>query len=357
MTGPVLAIRRLFGWWWGRFRTIRPTREGWWCLVAATGLGVAAVNTGNNLAYLLCSMLLALITVSGALSDLSLRRLRVRLLPPDEVYAGRPALFSLVLANGKRWLPSHSLDVELTGGRPGVLHVARVGPGAERVGAAEVILPRRGRHRAPPLRIVTRFPFGLFAKTWPARAETEILVFPAVGPVSRERLRELGAAGEGATRRRGPGHELYNLRPYRPGDEPRMIHWPTTARAGVTTVRETEEETALDTRIVLTGTGARDARRLESGLAEAASLAVHLLRAGVAVTLQGPGVGVALGRGRGQEMAILTALALYEPPPAKAIPSATSVSSATGGAGGARRDRGDRGQPLAVARELRVSLD
>jgi uncharacterized protein (DUF58 family) len=315
------------------------------------------VNTGNNLAYLLCSMLLAVITVSGALSDLSLRGLRVRLSPPDEVYAGRPALFSLVLANGKRWLPSHSLDVEVTGGRPGVLHVARVGPGGERVGATEVTLPRRGRHPAPPLRIATRFPFGLFAKTWPARAETEILVFPAVEPVSRERLRELGAAGEGATRRRGPGHELSNLRPYRPGDEPRMIHWPTTARAGVTTVRETEEESALDTRIVLTGTGARNARRLESGLAEAASLAVHLIGAGVAVTLHGPGVRVALGRGRGQEQAILTALALYEPPSTKAATPGSSVTVATGAAGDARRDRSDRGRPLPAARELRVSLD
>src|SRR6185295_17831423 len=100
--------------------------------------------------------------------------------------------------------------------RPSVLHVTRLGPGGERVGATELTLPRRGRYPVPAMRIVTRFPFGLFAKTWPVRAEAEVLVFPAVGPVLRERLRELGAAGESATRRRGPGHELYNLRPYRP---------------------------------------------------------------------------------------------------------------------------------------------
>ena len=74
-------------------RTIRPTRDGWWCLFAALGLGVAAVNTGNNLAYLLCSMLLAIITVSGMLSDQSLRGVRLLPVLPDEVYAGRAALF------------------------------------------------------------------------------------------------------------------------------------------------------------------------------------------------------------------------------------------------------------------------
>jgi uncharacterized protein (DUF58 family) len=316
MGGPLLR------WWWGRFRTIRPTREGWWCLVAATGLGVAAVNTGNNLAYLLCSILLSIITVSGALSDLTLRGLRLRVLQPDEVYAGRAALFGVVLVNRKRWLATHSIDVVTPGGTPGVLHVARLGPASERLGSVEVRLPRRGRHRLPPFQLATRFPFGLFLKSWPATAETEVLVYPATGPLSRQREREIGAAGEATTRRRGRGHELYNLRPYRPGDEPRLIHWPTTARAGVVTVRELEEDAALDTRIVLAGTGARNPDRLEAGLSEAASLAVHLLRGGVAVELVGPGIRVPLGRGRGQEAPLLTALALYAPPVAAPGPGA-----------------------------------
>ena len=322
--GRGVLARRLVRWWWRRFRTIRPTREGWWCLLAATGLGVAAVNTGNNLAYLLCSMLLAIITVSGALSDLDMRGLRLRLVPPDEVYAGRATLFVVALVNRKRWLASHSIDVVTPGGVPGVLHVARLPPGAERLGSVELRLPRRGRHRVPSFDLATRFPFGLFVKTWPATGETEVLVFPAVFPLSRDREREIGAAGEAATRRRGRGHELYNLRPYRPGDEPRLIHWPTTARAGVVTVRELEEDAGLDTRIVLAGTGARDAARLEVGLSEAGSLAVHLLRTGVAVELVGPGVWVPLDRGRGQETRVLTALALYFPPGGPSAPGARS---------------------------------
>jgi uncharacterized protein (DUF58 family) len=78
-------------------------------------------------------------------------------------------------------------------------------------------------------------------------------------------------------------------------------------------VRELEEETARDTRVVLDGTGAADAARLERGLSEAASLVTHLIRSGAAVELRGARVFVPLGRGAGQARRALTALALYDP--------------------------------------------
>src|SRR4029077_6718569 len=64
------------GWLWRLthpHRTIWPTRDGWWWLFVVICLCVAAINTGNNLLYLLVSLLLALIIVSGMLSEQSLR--------------------------------------------------------------------------------------------------------------------------------------------------------------------------------------------------------------------------------------------------------------------------------------------
>jgi uncharacterized protein (DUF58 family) len=316
---------------------------------AAMGLGVAAVNTGNNLAYLLCSMLLALIIVSGMLSDLTIRGLQVSVTLPDAIYATQPALVTVLFANRKRWLASYSvaleaLDRPLPGksdrfGRPrsrrtlddrlraaGLMdrrglgaprrlaYVPRIPAGTERVVGWEIVLPARGRRRLPRLRAATAFPFGLFVKTGPPLLfDEEVLVYPAVHPV---RPAELGqaASGEAVARRRGRGHDLYNLRAYRAGDEPHLIHWPTSAKSGSLMVRELEEDTTEDTRIVLTGTGRGDWERLERGLSEAASLAVHLLRRGTGVALGGAAGVVPLGRGQGQERRILTALALYAPP-------------------------------------------
>ena len=344
----IRLARRLASWWWRRTKAIRPTRDGWWCVFAAVGLGVAAVNTGNNLAYLLCSMLLALIIVSGMLSDLTIRGLQATVTVPEAIHATQPALVTVALANRKRrlasysvalealdrplpgksglfarWRPRRTLDDRLRAvglkdrrglGAPRRLaYVPQVLAETERVVGWEITFAARGRRRLPRLRATTAFPFGLFVKIGPPLLfDEEVLVFPAVHPVSP---RDVGQAtsGEAVARRRGRGHDLYNLRAYRAGDEPHLIHWPTSAKSGSLMVRELEEDTNEDARIVLTGTGAGHGEHLERALSQAASLAVHLLRSGTGVELAGSAGAVPLGRGRGQERRILTALALYSP--------------------------------------------
>jgi uncharacterized protein (DUF58 family) len=291
-------------------RTIRPTRDGWWCLGAAIGLGFAAVNTGNNLLYLLASLLLALIVVSGILSEQSIRRLRVRAAWPEEIYATRPAWLGARVLNRKRRLPSYSVALEAGERR---LYIARLAAGAERLVTWEATFAARGRQRLPGMRLVTRFPFGLFLKAGRVVLDDEVVVFPAVRPLDAAWRRRLAAGGTRSLRRRGRGHDLYNLREYRAGDDHRLIHWRSSAKTGTLTVREMEAETATNTRIVLVGDGRRDAARLEAALSEAASLAVHLLAGGAAVALAGPGVHVGPGRGRAHQHRLLTALALYDP--------------------------------------------
>ena len=60
-------------------RKLKVTREGKYYLGITLGVGFAAINTGNNLLYLLLGMLLSLMLVSVVLSELSLRRLTVKL--------------------------------------------------------------------------------------------------------------------------------------------------------------------------------------------------------------------------------------------------------------------------------------
>ena len=297
-------------------RTIWPSRDGWWCLFAAMGLGMAAVNTGNNLLYLLSSMLLGLVVVSGILSEAVMRGLRLVSVPPEEIYAGRPTLCGAIIANRKRWVPSYSVALEVlspSGKVDRVLYIPRLEAGAERLVTWVAVFPARGRRRLPGLRVTTRFPFGVFLKAGRVMLEDEVLVFPAVGPASSVLLRRLGGTGAAASRRRGRGSDLHNLRDYLPGDDPWHIHWRSSAKAQTLTVREMEAETTIDTRIVLEGDGRRDPARLEAALSEAASLAVHLLRAGALVHVTGAGLHVPLGRGRSQERRILAALALYDP--------------------------------------------
>jgi uncharacterized protein (DUF58 family) len=290
-------------------RTIWPTRDGWWCLAAAVGVGFAAMNTGNNLLYMLASVLLGLIIVSGILSEQSMRRLRLRAVVPDEIFAGRPALAGAWIANHKRRLASHSVTLEAPGARP--VYLDRIAAGAERLATWEVSLPVRGRQRLPGVRVTTRFPFGLFVKASRVLLADEVIVFPAVGPVAGARLREVAAEGPRAARRRGRGHDLYNLREYRAGDDERLVHWRVSAKTPALMVREMEADTSDDVRIVLGS--AAGAARVEQAISEAASLAAHLSRAGGRVELAGPGLFVPLGSGPAHLRALLTALALWQP--------------------------------------------
>jgi len=302
-------------------RTISPTREGWWCLFVTIGLGVTAVNSGNNLLYLLVSLLLALIFVSGVLSEQTIRGVRITSLVPDEVFAGRPATVGATVVNDKR-LPARSLVLETADGSR-VIPVRWLPPGGDRVLAWEHEFPRRGRHRLPGLKVTTRFPFGLFVKSGRAQDPRDVVVYPA--PVTSAAGR-LSVSSTGDTvetrRRRGRGQELHDLRPYRDGDDPRLIHWRVSARTGVVTVREMEAGATADVRIVLRGTGTPGADRLERALGEAVALTLHFIGRGAAVSLAGPGVAVPPGRGRDHARLILEALALYEPgrPAAAATP-------------------------------------
>jgi uncharacterized protein (DUF58 family) len=279
------------------------------------GLGVAAINTGNNLLYMLVSLLLALIIVSGVLSEQSMRGLELIAVDPEEIFAGQPALFGITIVNRKRSLASYSITVEILSPTSATrfLYLPRLDAQAERLMTWEDTLPRRGRHRLAGVRITTRFPFGLFLKAARPTLTSEVVVYPAVLPVSPELLRQFGATGDRATRRPGRGTDLYNLRGYRSGDDPRLIHWRSSAKTQELLIRELEAETTEDTRLVLVGSGTRDPVALEAALSQAASLAAHLIRAGAGVELVGPGFYVRLGRGRAHLRTLLEVLALYDP--------------------------------------------
>src|SRR5262245_18142028 len=245
------------------------------------------------------------------LSELVMRGLHLTSAEPEEIYAGRPAPFGVVVANRKRWFTSYSITIEPLGptAAPRFLYLPRIGAGAERLLTWEETLPTRGCHRLRGVRITTRFPFSLLLKAGRPVLTDAVVVFPAVHPLSPDLLRQLGAIGHAPARRRGGGSDLYNLRGYRSGDDPRLIHWRSSAKTQTLTVRELEAETTEDTRLILLGAGLPGSAALEAALSEAASIAAHLIRAGAGVELVGPGFFVRLGRGHGQLGRILTALA------------------------------------------------
>jgi uncharacterized protein (DUF58 family) len=236
-------------------RSIRLTSEGVRFLLFTIGIGVAAVNTGNNLFYLLLAMMLSVVVVSGLLSEHCVRWLNFHRHVPDLIMANEPTMVTVSLTNHGRWLPSFSIRLfDLADGHDldRGLFIDHVPARRSVLLSYPILAATRGRLRLEGIRAETLFPFGLFLKRALYEVPAEIPVSPAIRPLSLRFVDELVSQGQGLSLpRRGHGTQLYNLRVYRPGDDSRAIHWMTTARTSNLIVRETEAEDQRRITIVL----------------------------------------------------------------------------------------------------------
>jgi len=109
---PVLAKRTPLR-WIGYKMEYRISREGWIYLAGIILVALAALNTGNNLLFLILSSLVAIVLMSGILSSITLSGIEMRLLLPEHIFAGQPVRAVVELENAKLTLPSFSLPFVL----------------------------------------------------------------------------------------------------------------------------------------------------------------------------------------------------------------------------------------------------
>ena len=224
------------------------TRDGIIYLIAVFILILAAVNTGNNLLFLILACLLAGILVSGVLSRAVLTGVSLKFDLPEHIFAEQPVLAEVELRNEKQLWPSFSLRVtgEIKKGAAEILtrpvFFPYIQASASTRQKVELRFPHRGVYRQDAFGIRTRFPFGFFEKTRRVDSPIEIVVYPRVEPT--DQLYEILPllSGEMASYFRGRGHELHSLRDYLPTDSARFVDWKRSAKSGALMVREFARE-------------------------------------------------------------------------------------------------------------------
>ena len=255
---PALARRTSLR-WLAQQVDYRLTRDGIIYLAAVFILILAAVNTGNNLLFLILACLLGGILISGVLSRAVLSGIELKFDMPEHIFAEQPILAEIELRNEKQAWPSFSLLVVgqtrrsktpaeiLT--RPVFFpYIPHMSASRQKV---ELQFPRRGVYRQDAFGIRTRFPFGFFEKTREVESDIEMVVYPRVEPTDQfyEVLPLL--SGEMASQFRGRGHELHSLREYQPTDSARFVDWKVTAKIGRMAVREFAREDERRVMLVL----------------------------------------------------------------------------------------------------------
>ena len=259
--------------WHDRRLRLAITRLGIEFLIAMLFMGVFAVNTGNNLLYMIFATMMGFFLVSGWASRQAIRDL-------DLVGVEEGNLFARVRGGirirFKDRAPGRARGLEVHLDMDGV----KVEPGFLAGGGAcdqLLVLFAQPQQRGPcglrRLELRTSFPFGLMEKAWVYPLSQELLILPHPRALSSRQLRE----GDLSQPRPRAGTSAPDgARPFREGDPLSRVHWKRTAQRGAPWVRTFEDEQPsgirlhLDPRAWKPGSGfERELELLSGGILQA----------------------------------------------------------------------------------------
>ena len=296
------------------------TREGLVYLAVVLVIAVAALNTANNLLFIVLAAMLAAFVVSGAASAAVLRRLELDVIVPKNAFANKPVQLRINLTNPRLWMPAFSVKVfspvEKKKKRPGwqwsrtefvfpkkrswfrlpdytlrrktprppqspiltqPVYFTFVAPSSTAGTELELTFPQRGFFTQDGFRVATRFPFSFLIKIRKVTLARDLLVYPEL--LEPDDFLDIlpMITGEFVSFVRGRGTELYRIREATPQDPGRFVDWKATAKTGTLKVREFTREDERRLRLVFDNPepGRVSPEAYEHAVSLAASLACH----------------------------------------------------------------------------------
>ncbi len=279
---------------------LTPTGLIAFCLLGLTLF--AALASGNNLLYLLYSLMVSAFAVSAVLARRAIAGVRVQIRFPDRAYKGTAIRVRAMLTNtGPRSV--HMMRVRL--GQDTVLFERLAGQ-ESRVGDLETTLHHRGKNLLSEFSLETRFPFGLLI----ARRPITAIGTGVPRPRDARDAGELNADAQSSGRprpKKGAGDEIFGIRSYDESDESRLINWKLSARTGRILVNEFAETGGQKVTVRVEGGSGPAA---EARIIEAASACAYYIGRGADVKLETDESESGYGKGLGHLDKMLTALAM-----------------------------------------------
>jgi uncharacterized protein (DUF58 family) len=270
----------------------RLTRQGWLVAAAAPVLVVAGLLGGYT--FLAGIGYAAAVAVAGAIA-ITLARYAIvasREVLPDRVTAGGEVRMRLTVSN-LRSLPTPGFAATVHMGRLGTIElpVPPLGPRGQGEASTVITASRRGLIRLSPVAVRRRDPLGLAQRDAGFSDPAWLWIHPRVhhlAPLPAGLM--LDFEGRAVDMSHAGSATFASLREYAEGDDPRHIHWRTTARTGILTVRQHVDTTEPSAVIAIdTSTRTLGPETFEEAVEVAASIAAASARAGRPFTLAMPG--------------------------------------------------------------------
>lgn len=288
---------------------MRSTKEGRRSLLAAVLIAVAAVNTGNNLIYLVLSLMLSFLLLSYLLPRLNLWGIRAVISFDGAIYAAETAHARITVFNDKRLPPAYSVHVT-SAILPETVSMQYVAGKGIAVKQARAVFSRRGLYPTVSLTVESSFPFILFYARRRMDSVKEIIVYPAYYDMDLKSDTPLAAEGAGRIQPSRTGEDMIRIRQFRDGDDPRQVSWKASAKRSSLMVREYALQESTRTTVVLVNGNAEAAGNFEKAVSIAATLARDFIGRGDSVRIVSGSTVVPFGSGYEHLLQILDMLAL-----------------------------------------------
>jgi uncharacterized protein (DUF58 family) len=286
------------------------TTRGRSFLAAAAAAGLSALILAEKDLLRVAVLLVVLPLLAAGYVGRSRYRLACsRSLEPQRLPVGASAQVRLRLQNLSRLLTGTMLLEDrlpyALGSRPRLV-LERLGGNQATSVTYSVRADARGRYEIGPLVVRLTDPFGLCELIRSFPSVDRLTVIPEVVPLPTIRLAG-EYTGTGDSRARSVavhGEDDAATREYRHGDDLRRVHWRSTARVGELMVRREEQPwesratVVLDTR-AFAHRGEGPTASFEWAVSAAASIALHLRRAGYRLRLVSPTIDVDASDGAG----------------------------------------------------------
>lgn len=271
----------------------RITLEGILFVIVTLAIGIAAMNTGAQLLFLVFSMMCAFWVLSAILADASMRQLRIKRFVPRDISMLEPTTIRFSITNTKkRWASSSIRIVDfLEGEKPlGATFAAQIDPGQTVDCYYQVVFPHRGKYQLRTIHVISHYPFGWIKRAFPRLLPVELVVLPAVLPVHQLLESSKTEHGDYSAQKKGRGTGLYSTRPYTAGESVRDVHWKLSARSNTLMMREYESDEYKRASVLLDNRlpekpAEELLQRFELGIVLASSLVQELVRRGYQVEL------------------------------------------------------------------------
>lgn len=268
--------------------------------------GFAAVNSGNNLVYIVLAFLLSLMALSGFVSFINMRGLEISYITYDEIYARTPGYVKITIKNLKP-IPSFlllpSLKPEITEPFSPIVYLP---PKCEKNISVKAYFPKRGPFEIKNIFLHSQFPFGFTWRSKQLPTKASILVFPHITTAvnSPEEFLETENGFITSSTREGTGGDFLGLREYRRGDPAHRIYWKKQKIEGKPYIKQFFDEG--NKKIILYISEKASERMIE----RTASIACSLLEHGSSVGLKTDRDFIPPSTGHLQKLQILKTLAL-----------------------------------------------